>query len=303
MQNSPEILNELMSISPLIGGIEKINVFNVPDGYFNELHVRITDFAILNNTSPSDKAVKENLQQVPQGYFDSLSDSILAKVKIAYSENTEAEYDSALLKTLKGINVFIVPTGYFDTLTDSIFSKIGKSYPENAEEELRQISPMLYSIKGENVFTVPRRYFESLPDVIVEKVNHNPAKVITMKKRTSWLKYAAAAVVAGIISITSLQIFNGAHNNNSGSSSLPAYVQASFKYKTEEDVDNGIAKLSDDDIAKYLVKNGNALDNELLINNTDVSEMPGTTDYLNDANTLNNYLDKIDGKNVSKLTP
>ena len=39
---------------------------------------------------------------------------------------------------------------------------------------------------------------------------------------------------------------------------------------------HGIAKLSDDDIAKYLEKNGNVMDNELLINNTDVSEMPGT---------------------------
>jgi len=302
MQNSPEILNELMAISPLIAGLEKVNVFKVPEEYFNELHLRITDFAILNNNSPADNIAKRNLQHVPQGYFDSLSDSILAKVKIAYSENTEVEKDFPLLESLKGINVFTVPTGYFDTLTNSVFSEIKKFYPENAEEELRQISPMLYSIKGENVFKVPRGYFESLPETVVEKASHKPAKMITMKKRTPWFKYAAAAVVAGIISITSLQIFDGA-NHNANNSLLPAYVQASFKYKTEQDIDNGIAKLSDDDIAKYLVKNGNALDNELLTNNTDVSEMPGTTDYLTDANTLNNYLDKIDAENVSKLTP
>ncbi len=302
MQNSPEILNELISISPLIAGLEKINVFRVPDGYFNELHLRITDFAILNNSSPSDNISKRNLQQVPQGYFDSLSDSILAKVKTAHAESTEVEYDSVLLQSLKGINVFTVPSGYFDALTGSVFSEIRKSYPESAEDELRQISPMLYSIKGENVFTVPRGYFGSLPDLIVAKITQEPAKVVTMKKRASWLKYAAAAIVAGIISITSLQIFNGAHHT-AGDSSLPADVQASFIYKTEQDIDNGIAKLSDDDIAKYLVKNGNSLDNEMLTNNTDVSELPGTTDYLNDANTLNDYLDKIDAKSVSKLTP
>ena len=33
-------------------------------------------------------------------------------------------------------------------------------------------------------------------------------------------------------------------------------------------------------------------------NNTDVSEMPSPTDYLNDENTLNEYLDKIDSDNV-----
>ena len=53
-------------------------------------------------------------------------------------------------------------------------------------------------------------------------------------------------------------------------------------------------KLSDDDIIKYLEKNGNIMDNELLTNNTDVSEMPNQDDYLNDENTLNQYLDKID---------
>jgi hypothetical protein len=301
MQNSPEILNELMAVSPLIAGLDKVNVFKVPEGYFNELHLRITDFTIINNTSSPDNTNATNLQQVPEGYFDSLSDSILAKVKIAYSENTEIERDSALLQSLKGINVFTIPNGYFDALTDSVLSKTKTSHAEKAEEELRDISPMLYSIKGENVFTVPNGYFESFADEIIEKIKPQPAKVITMKKRTSWFKYAAAAVVAGIISVTSLQIFNNSHNSDV--SSLPADVQISFKYKTQDDINNGIAKLSDDDIAKYLEKNGNALDNELLTNNADVSEMPGTTDYLNDANTLNNYLDKIDAENVGKLTP
>ena len=56
----------------------------------------------------------------------------------------------------------------------------------------------------------------------------------------------------------------------------------------------GIAKLSDADIVKYLEKNGNVMDNELLINNTDVSELPSSTDYLTDENTLNKYLNKIE---------
>jgi len=259
MNRTEEILNELKSISPLLAGIEKINVFHVPEGYFNELHLRITAYTILNNISSSDNINKINFQQVPLGYFDTLSDSILAKVKAAYAES--------------------------------------------ADEELRKLSSLLYSLKNENVFSVPAGYFESFSNVIVEKVKQPSAKIISISKGYAWWKYVAAAVITGIIAVGSLQIFNKFSKGRSGNSSdsasteLPGYVQNSFQYKTEEDINAGIAKLSDADIVNYLEKNGNVMDNSLLMNNTDVSEMPNQTDYLKDENTLNDYLDKIDAKN------
>ena len=256
MNPSPEILNELKAISPLLAGLEKINVFRVPEGYFNELHLRIADYARLNNTSAVDNINKRNLQEVPPGYFDTLSDSILAKVKAAY--------------------------------------------PESAKEELRKLSPLLYALKG-NVFSVPDGYFESFAGDVVERLKPKPAKIITMKKGNSWWKYAAAAVVTGAIAVFSLQIFNT--NTGNSVSGLPDYVKASFQYKTEDDLNAGIAKLSDDDIIKYLEKNGNIMDNELLTNNTDVSEMPSQTDYLTDENTLNTYLNKIDAETNDKSNP
>ncbi len=349
MKISPEILNELRAISPLLAGMEKVNVFQAPEGYFNELHLRITDYAILNNTSPADNINKRNLQQVPEGYFDTLSDSVLAKVKAAYPESAEEELRnlSTLLHALKGENifsvpqgyfesfagnlishlksenaedelsnlsptlyalknenVFSVPQGYFESLAVNIFKRLESAREESAEEELRILSPMLYAIKGENVFSVPRGYFDSLAKDIVEKVNPQPAKVVTMK-RNSWFKYAAAAIVTGVIAVSSLLIFN----NNSGktgehttavSTVLPDYIKASFQYKNEADLNAGIAKLSDDDIIKYLEENGNIMDNELLTNNTDVSEMPSQTDYLSDEDALNKYLDKIDAETDKK---
>lgn len=303
MKNSPEILNELMAISPLLAGLEKVNVFSVPEGYFNELHSRITNYAILNNSSPVENTNNRSLQEVPAGYFDSLSDSILAKVKAAYPESVREEISnlSPLLNSLKSENIFTVPEGYFDNLANLIFAKLRTTNAESAKEEINNLSPMLFSLKGENVFTVPESYFESLAENVIQKLKPAPAKVVTMKKRTSWLKYAAAAVVTGAIAVTSLQVFRGSSHN--GNSSLPDYIQASFQYKTEADVNAGIAKLDDATIAKYLEKNGNVLDNELLINNTDVSEMPSESDYLKDENTLNEYLDKIENKKTSKSTP
>ncbi len=303
MKKAPEILNELMAISPLLAGLEKVNVFSVPEGYFDDLQFRITNYAILNNTSPVENTAKRSLQRVPEGYFDTLSDSILGKIRAIYPESAGEELRdlSPMLYNLNRENVLTIPDGYFDTLSGAILSKVKTTNSETAEEELRELSPILYSLKDENVYTVPGGYFESFAGNVTQKLVQAPAKVITMKKRTSWLKYAAAAVVTGIITITSFQLFTStSHNNNS---SLPGYIQASFQYKTEADVNAGIAKLDDADIAKYLEKNGNVLDNELLINNTDASELPSSTDYLIDENTLNKYLNKIEKDNGSKTTP
>lgn len=303
MKNSPEILNELMTISPLLAGIDKVNVLQVPEGYFNELHLRITDFAILNNTSPGENVIKRNIRDVPEGYFETLSDSILAKIKTTYPESAEEELNR-IAPNLKNLNknIFTVPQGYFETLSDLVLTNAKGLNYKTAEEELRSLSTTLYALKHKNVFTVPEGYFEALAGNVSKKLNAAPPKIVPIR-RSTWLQYAAAAVITGIIAIASLQIFNNHHNNNSGMASLPDYVKASLKYKTAEDLNSGIAKLSDADIIKYLEKNGNVTDNELLINNTDMSAMPSATDYLSDENTLNEYLDKINAQNVSKSTP
>ena len=330
MKISPYILNELEQISPLLASMEKVNVFHAPDGYFDELHERISTYALLNDT-PALDVEKKQTQQVPEGYFDALSDTILAKIKATYTDAEKEESLSPELLSLKDKNVFTIPENYFETLSSSIFNKING-------DESEIVSPLLLSLKDKNVFTVPQNYFETLSSSITEKIHDNeseivsplllslrdknvftvpqnyfetlagniaskvkaPVKIISINKSRSWVRYAAAAVVTGFIAITSLQIFN---NLSTHSSSLPEYIQQSFQYKTENDLNAGIAKLSDNDIAKYLEKNGNALDNELLINNSDVSEMPSQTDYLNDENTLNEYLDKIDAAANNNTKP
>ncbi len=256
MKNSTEILNELLAISPLLAEMDKVNVYRVSVGYFDKLEERIATFAISNNINEF-VVDKTNIQKVPEGYFDSLSTNILAKIK--------------------------------------------KLYPESVDEELQNLSSILLSLKNENVFKVPAGYFENFSKSVVSKIKPATAKIIVMKPRSSWLKIAAAAVITGIIAISSLSIFNRSSNQDnpktliaSTSTGMPAYITESFQFKTAQQVDDGIAKLSDDDIIKYLEKNGNVMDNELLLKNTDESGLPSQTDYLIDENTLNSYLDKID---------
>ncbi len=254
MNNSREILNELKEVSPLLAGMEKINVFQVPEGYFNNLSEHLSSFAIFN-TQAEFVYNKTNLQKVPDGYFDTLSTNILAKIK--------------------------------------------QLYPETANEELRNLSQLLYLLKNENVFTVPEGYFEYSAIDILRKVKPVSAKIVAMKPHNSWLKIAVAAAVTGIIAISSLQIFNNSSNQQNPPTEIAGYVKESFQFKTEQQLDAGIAKLSDDDIIKYLENTGSVLDNDVLLNNIDVTELPAQADYLNDENTLNSYLDKIDQKQNS----
>ena len=236
MKFSAEILEELNKVSPLLAGLEKKNVFSVPEGY-----------------------------------FDMLTISILKNI------NTEAQ-----------IETLTVPEGYFENLSTNILNKI-KSLNESPAQELRALSPMLYSIQNENVFEVPAGYFRNLENDILDKIITRPqTKVVELKKRDSIWRYAAAAVVTGVIGLSSLMMFNSrqsviSHENDASVSST---------IKTTQQFKNEIATLSDEEIIKYLETTGTDVDNETLAKSVDESELPATKDYLLDENTLDTYLDE-----------
>ncbi|CAN5200670.1 hypothetical protein BH20BAC1_BH20BAC1_14070 [soil metagenome] len=250
MNHSQEILNELKGISPLLAGLEKKNVF-----------------------------------QVPSGYFESLPENIL--------QNTLAE-EVQLSSTFSKNETLEVPAGYFDSLSDNILMKIRELYPESALDEIEKISPLLAKLQNINVFHVPFGYFKTVAGSIVKNVRPAAGKIVAMKPRKTWFHVAAAAVVAGIIAVSSLQLFK----NTTPEKQISAVIvsENDFSFATSKQINEGIASLSADEIVKYLEKNGNIMDNDLLITNTDVSEMPDETDYLKNENTLNLYLDKIDSQ-------
>ena len=70
-------------------------------------------------------------------------------------------------------------------------------------------------------------------------------------------------------------------------------LKIASQYKTTEQLDKGIASLSDDEIAKYLEKNGNIMDEENISKNMDTTGLPSPEDYLIDENALNNYLNDV----------
>ena len=239
MEFSAEISEELKGISPLLAGIEKRNVFSVPEGYFNTLTIDL--FRKININSANELSV-------PPGYFENLSTNILNKIKLLQNDPAE---------------------------------------------ELRNLSPMLYSVQNENIFEVPVGYFRNLADDILTKVTGPQTKVIAIKRRDSIWKYAAAAVVTGVIGISSLMMFNISRQSvvsKANDLSVSSAIATASQFKNEQQINAGIASLSDEEIIKYLEKTGTDVDNETLATGVDENSLPAPKDYLLNDKTLDSYL-------------
>ena len=216
---------------------------------------------------------KVNIQTVPAGYFDNLEVRIC--INSLLHQNETREY---FKEEKPG-----VPPGYFENLSDSILSKI----KEKESTESEEVFPLLDSLKNKNVFKVPEGYFDNLSECVIERARgKGNAKVVSFGAN-KWWKYAAAAIIAGLMLISVFYIYN------LGGNQVSQYLAASQQYQTSAQIEDGIASLLDDDIVKYLETHGNITDNELLLDNIDTDALPAELDYLIDGNTLKKYLDKI----------
>jgi hypothetical protein len=250
MNSRTDILNELKELSSIISQMEKINIFTVPTGY-----------------------------------FDSLSDNILASIK---------DGDNTLTNSFPGQSSFEVPKGYFDTLATTILDKIKAQNAKNASDELRTLSPMLYSIQNENVFKVPQDYFNTLPDTIVDRVRPQQTKVVIMHRRSSaFVKYAVAAAFTGVVALGVFKFTGPAKNN------IDPIIAQGIQIAKENKFDEELAMITDADIVKFLEANGTDVVAGVVANSIDENELPSPADYLMDEKTLDNYLDDISVNGLS----
>ncbi len=289
MEKRTNILNELKELNSALSGMEKVNVFTVPAGYFEQLTDIILAIVKNNITESFDVVTGKDNVNLPEGYFDTLADTILNKIKAQQAETstTELHSISSLLSNASKTNVFKVPQGYFDILTDVVLNKIKT---QTASEELRNLSPMLYSIQNENVYQIPQDYFNELPDNLLHEIQPAHAKVVTMQKRTVWLKYAVAAAFTGIMAFGAVKFFNLRSSNNQIAGSI---TKAEYNKMINTKVDEELANITDADIVKYLQNNGENVEASLVANTIDENELPSREDYLNDDKALDKYLDNI----------
>jgi hypothetical protein len=143
----------------------------------------------------------ENCYRVPDNYFEDFTNEVLSKIHLPFTQLP-----------------FTAPTpAYFEGLAGTILNKIkgsGIIVEANNEviRELTALSPLVASIRKENVYTVPADYFATFK-VAIPAIGEK-AKVIAMHRSPlRWTRYAAAAVVVGLIALGGIFLFTN-HNTS-----------------------------------------------------------------------------------------
>jgi hypothetical protein len=105
---------------------------------------------------------RENIFQVPGGYFDDLAAEILKKIRTLESGNEGAMADFLLSTDDSKQTPYSTPAGYFNDLPEQILKRIKASESDNAADELASLSPLLSKISKEVPYAVPAGYFDTL---------------------------------------------------------------------------------------------------------------------------------------------
>ena len=149
-------------------------------------------------------------------------------------------------------------------------------------------SALLSTVKNVNPYTVPHGYFEALAGNILNQLPQ-PAKVIVMRKRSSFFNYAAAAVITGILGLSVVSIVDKRQQDKI----LPETAALNLNF------DEALANVSDDDIVAYLQKGGEDVNAALVASASEDKNLPEQVDYLTDDKTLDNLLNELNIKDQS----
>lgn len=149
----------------------------------------------------------QNFYEVPDGYFEGLANQILNRIKALEVSNAKEELEilSPLLNRISREIPYALPVGYFDGLEEKLMQAIREHADyHTSEEELALLSPLLSGISKKSPYAVPAGYFKNLGSEVTAK---SEVKVISITSR-KWYRYAAAAVIVGIIAIGGLLFIN-----------------------------------------------------------------------------------------------
>lgn len=162
--------------------------------------------------------------QVPAGYFDSLAENLLHRVKAMKISSVKDELNelSPLLAQLDRRSPYLVPAGYFEELDPSF---VWMDDELTARDEIGQFSPLLAGLQQQNPLSAPADYFNTLKQEA--PVKETPVKSISLFRK-SWFRYAAAAVIIGLVATTAL-IFSGGRTAIDPNEKSYAWVEKNMK--------------------------------------------------------------------------
>lgn len=181
---------------------------------------------------------RDHVYSVPLNYFDGLAGNILQQVKDDIASQT-------LVSTA---NPFSFPEGYFDLLPGAILSKIKQEQfgITKVQDELEGIAPLLNTISRLMPYQVAPGYFENFTVNTYSKkaVVQSTAKVIKSGWFSRSYKYAAAAVLAGVVIVSTFLL---APDNN--------IENLSGTYASSINIPAAVNKASEADINEFLNNN------------------------------------------------
>jgi hypothetical protein len=272
-----DISEELRSLSALVATISRETPYRAPEGYF--LHFST---AVLERVQPSPIKTASEVPRiggletskpltfnVPDGYFEGFAQQVLNRIK-AGSGPSAGTGDLSWRTS---------PSGAFGGKEEplpAILVQAGRTVPYQVPEGYFDgLSPILAVLKDKNPYLVPAGYFNELAAGIVSKTVEQPGlsrsmvaaeadsnsrlelseenngrsktRVISLGKRMNWMKYAAAAVVAGLIVTVGWLRWHPA--------TAPAQTQVAsiVPSATPAEIMKNLSRVSDAELQNYLV--------------------------------------------------
>ena len=243
------------------------------------------------------QAMPEMIYAVPEGYFDGFAAQVLNRVKAMNAANTSEElgYLSPMLSSLSKELPYTVPQGYFDGLADSLLNNVSAQEDfQTVDEELESLSQLLSGIGKEVPFSIPQGYFDNF-QVDVASTKKQQAKVIPMHAgggSRKWLRYAAAAVVVGIVALGTMLFIRPAKTVDV--SNTHAWVEQNMKKVSTTDINSFIQQTSETNTQNQVIASNiksndikemmkDVSDNDIqnFLNETEISEENSDDLFLN----------------------
>jgi len=235
MDNKHTILAELYKIGPELAKIGKCNPYDSPaQSYFDGLAARM--LGIVKSEKNTDLSIIDTAHD-ESGLFSGVTDELNAI--------------SPLLAGLSKKNPYSIPAGYFQELPSGIIEGAKAIDAVNEEIGLEKFTALdpdlsfsgLDNIRRINVYAVPDLYFNEFPEKMQSRVGRKePAKLVSMGFSRKLFRYAAAAVVSGLLLAGALFYMTGKSSPNI---TLAANQQA-------KDSVTGINKVSETEMVNYL---------------------------------------------------
>jgi len=247
-----DILEELRLLSAVVAAISRKTPYEVPGGYFLDLPARVLQ-QVGGRHVRGQMDHKPLIFSVPEGYFEGFAQQVLNRIKTGAGVlTTAAEVMKTAAESLAPLAGEVEHAG--GDPFSSILAEIGRRTPYSVPEGYFEAQlPLLTVARGSNPYTIPADYFEGQAPLLAIARN-NPytvpagyfderatairvaavveqgaviagsAKVIDIDvrgavqrggRRMNWLKYSAAAVVAGLIlTVGFLRIHTSGHGSD-----------------------------------------------------------------------------------------